>query len=63
MDELKKILKLLPVLKEVEYNTGRPVIVIVEISPIVAHLSLRSARNTMGTRGTRSDAQDLWRHW
>ena len=34
---------------------------------LVAHLSMKSARNTMGTRGTPgtpwSDTRDLWRRW
>ena len=30
---------------------------------IVAHLSMRSARNTMGTREPRSDTRDLRRRW
>ena len=34
MEELKKILKSPPVLKQVEYNGGRPVIVTVDTSPI-----------------------------
>ena len=34
MEELKKILKSPPVLKQVEYNSGRPVIVTVDTSPI-----------------------------
>ena len=29
----------------------------------VVHLSMRSARNTMGTRGPQSDTRDLWHHW
>ena len=34
MEELKKILKSPPALKQVEYNSGRPVIVTVDTSPI-----------------------------
>ena len=29
----------------------------------VAHLSMKSAQNIMGTKRTRSDTQDLWRRW
>jgi hypothetical protein len=29
----------------------------------VAHLSIRNAQNTTGTRGPRSDTRDLWRRW
>ena len=34
MEELKKILKSPPVLKQIEYNNGRPVIVTINTSPI-----------------------------
>ena len=29
----------------------------------VAHLSMRSARNTMAEGGPQSDTRDFWRHW
>ena len=32
-------------------------------SKIVAHLSMRSAQNTMGTRAPQSNIWDLWRCW
>ena len=34
-----------------------------QLRPTVAHLSMRSAQNTMAQGGPRSDTRVSWRHW
>ena len=45
----------------VRYNDVFTNVLPKKVTANVAHLSMRSARNTMGTRGTPSDTRDLWR--